>query len=223
MKKLSSVLFPAILTSIILTSGCVNNDKLSMHVTNSEIENESERYPYKIALAKIKENKIDEADAILWKEIGDVYKVRLSDLSQEKQDLTNLYYYVKFQEKLMANDYIHVVNYLNQLKPIDTLISQDERIKLLDKYQPIGNRQWELQKSQSINNPVYTKEQLDRDSKAPSKDPADYNKNGEYVPKNGVSSNPADYNVKGEYKPIEKMTQEEKRKELEEMLKKALK
>lgn len=67
--------------------------------------------------------------------------------------------------------------------------------------------------------PVYTKEQLERDSRAPSKDPADYNKNGEYEPKNGVSRNPADYNAKGEYKPVESMTQEEKRKELEEMLK----
>ncbi|MEK3720594.1 hypothetical protein [Paenibacillus sp. FSL H8-0034] len=74
-------------------------------------------------------------------------------------------------------------------------------------------------KSTTTDKPVYTKEQLEKDSKAPSKNPADYNKNGEYVPKTGVSKNPADYNAKGEYKPADQMTKEEKRKELEEMLK----
>jgi hypothetical protein len=70
---------------------------------------------------------------------------------------------------------------------------------------------------------VYTKEQLENDPRAPSKDPADYNSNGEYVPKNGVSKNPGDYNANGDYKPVDQMTQEEKRKELEDMLGKSLK
>ena len=66
--------------------------------------------------------------------------------------------------------------------------------------------------------PVYTKEELESNSKAPSKDPRDYNRDGEFVPSDGPSSNPADYNFNGEYKPVENMTQEEIEKELLEML-----
>lgn len=66
--------------------------------------------------------------------------------------------------------------------------------------------------------PVYSKEELESDPQAPSKDPKDYDQNGQYVPQNGASSNPADYNKNGEYKPVESMTQEEIQAELEQML-----
>jgi hypothetical protein len=78
------------------------------------------------------------------------------------------------------------------------------------------------QTSAPSNSSSYTKEQLEKDKRAPSKNPADYNSNGEFVPRNGISSNPADYNAKGEYKPVDQMTKEEKRKELEDMLGKSL-
>ncbi|WP_397537893.1 hypothetical protein [Rummeliibacillus pycnus] len=67
-------------------------------------------------------------------------------------------------------------------------------------------------------NYYYTKEQLEADPYAPSKDPADYNENGEFVPKDGPSDNPADYNSDGEYDPVSDMTQEEIKAELEDML-----
>lgn len=66
--------------------------------------------------------------------------------------------------------------------------------------------------------PVYTKEELEADPKAPSNNPDDYNEDGEFVPSGGPSSNPADYNSKGEFKPVEEMTQEEIEQELKEML-----
>ncbi|MFD2370633.1 hypothetical protein ACFSO0_11905 [Brevibacillus sp. GCM10020057] len=72
------------------------------------------------------------------------------------------------------------------------------------------------------NQPVYTKEELEADPKAPSKDPSDYDQNGQYVPKDGPSDNPADYSKNGEYKPVESMTQEEIQAELEQMLKDSL-
>ncbi|OAS14695.1 hypothetical protein A8708_23640 [Paenibacillus oryzisoli] len=118
----------------------------------------------------------------------------------------------------MTNDHIHVVNYLNQLKPIESLISTGDIIGMLKEHQPLAERQWALNASQASDSHVYTKDQLERDSRAPSKNPEDYNSKGEYVPKNGASKNPADYNANGEYKPVESMTKEEKRKELEEML-----
>lgn len=64
----------------------------------------------------------------------------------------------------------------------------------------------------------YTDEELKSDPTAPSDNPADYNKDGEYVPSDGQSDNPADYNANGEYKPVEDMTKEEIQQELEEML-----
>lgn len=68
------------------------------------------------------------------------------------------------------------------------------------------------------NGNYYTKEELESDPVAPSTDPADYNSNGEYVPKNGPSSNPADYNANGEYDPIDGKSNEEIEQELEDML-----
>ncbi|MCR8633901.1 hypothetical protein [Paenibacillus radicis (ex Xue et al. 2023)] len=210
--------------SLCFVVGCGSNVKSNEPLVASSTQATlPEDNTYNLIFKKIKESKLDEADALLWKEIGGVYSVRLGDLPQDKQDLINLYNYIKVQKKLQGNDYINVVNYLNQLKPIDTLISLNERDSMLLKYQPLADRQWELSKSQTANKPAYTKEQLEKDPKAPSKDPLDYNKNGEYVPKNGVSKNPADYNAKGEYRPAETMTKEEKLKELEEMLKKAVK
>ena len=50
------------------------------------------------------------------------------------------------------------------------------------------------------------------------KNPANYDKDGQYVPANGPYYNPADYNKDGEYKPVENMTQEEIQAELEGML-----
>jgi hypothetical protein len=70
----------------------------------------------------------------------------------------------------------------------------------------------------TINQPVYTAEELSKDPKAPSTNPADYDQNGQYVPHDGVSKNPADYSINGEYKPVESMTQEEIQAELEQML-----
>lgn len=74
--------------------------------------------------------------------------------------------------------------------------------------------------TRSNNDSPYTKEELEADPTAPSKDPRDYNSNGEYVPHNGPSDNPADYNMYGEYKPIENMTQEEIKAEAVEMMRK---
>lgn len=64
----------------------------------------------------------------------------------------------------------------------------------------------------------YTKEQLENDPKAPSKDPRDYDANGQYVPHDGPSRNPADYDANGNYKPIDQMTPEGMKQELEDML-----
>ncbi|WP_240416811.1 hypothetical protein [Paenibacillus periandrae] len=181
--------------SLCFVVGCGSNVKPNQPLAASTQVSLPETSTYNIALNKIKESKLDEADALLWKEIGSVYSVRLGDLPQEKQDLINLYYYVKAQKKLLGNDYINVINYLNQLKPIDDLISINQRDSLLSKYQPLADRQWELTKSQGT---------LEKDSKLQSK-------------------NPADYDVNGNYKPVESMTKEEKRKELEEMMKSSLK
>ncbi|WP_157793898.1 hypothetical protein [Paenibacillus donghaensis] len=65
---------------------------------------------------------------------------------------------------------------------------------------------------------VYTKEELQSDSKAPSTNPEDYDSDGQFVPENGISDEPEDYNFDGEYKPVDEMTQEEIQAELEEML-----
>lgn len=68
----------------------------------------------------------------------------------------------------------------------------------------------------------YSENKLKTDPKAPSTNPRDYNKDGEYVPQGGPTDNPADYNSKGEYKPADEMTQDEIEAELEEMLKDSL-
>lgn len=94
--------------------------------------------------------------------------------------------------------------------------NEDQQDNLLDNSSSSGLSQTIITPNSGTQG--YTKEELKSDPKAPSKNPQDYNSNGEYVPKNGVSKNPADYNAKGEYKPVESMTKEEKRKELEEML-----
>lgn len=78
-------------------------------------------------------------------------------------------------------------------------------------------------KNEPSSKPPYTKEELKADKRAPSKDPLDYNKDGQFVPKDGPSRNPADYNSKGEYRPIEKMTQKEIEEELIKMIEDALK
>ncbi|MMZ56164.1 hypothetical protein D1872_180460 [compost metagenome] len=70
------------------------------------------------------------------------------------------------------------------------------------------------------NTSPYTRQELEADPTAPSKDPRDYNSNGEYVPHDGPSNDPADYNMYGEYRPIENMTPEEIQTEAVEMMKK---
>ncbi|RAP27620.1 hypothetical protein C2W64_00768 [Brevibacillus laterosporus] len=57
-----------------------------------------------------------------------------------------------------------------------------------------------------------------KDPTAPSKDPRDYDSNGQFVPHNGPSKDAADYNSFGEYKPIEKMSQKELEEEFSKML-----
>ncbi|MGG0793169.1 hypothetical protein ABE137_03955 [Brevibacillus laterosporus] len=64
----------------------------------------------------------------------------------------------------------------------------------------------------------YTRDELLQDPTAPSKDPRDYDSNGQFVPHNGPSKNAADYNSLGEYKPIEKMSKKEMEEEFLKML-----
>lgn len=72
----------------------------------------------------------------------------------------------------------------------------------------------------SRNTSPYTREELEADPTAPSKDPKDYDSNGQYVPHDRPSDNPEDYNMYGEYRPIENMTKEEIEAEAVEMMKK---
>ncbi|WP_438351375.1 hypothetical protein ACP8HI_12430 [Paenibacillus sp. FA6] len=65
---------------------------------------------------------------------------------------------------------------------------------------------------------VYTREELESDKRAPSINPNDYDSEGQYLPKNGISDDAKDYNFDGEYKPVEEMTKEEIEAELMEML-----
>ncbi|NQX66680.1 hypothetical protein HQN90_11130 [Paenibacillus alba] len=207
--------------SIIIFTGCTNvstsnqakptAQATSTNQASKSTQEASTGSKYDLAFNEIKDKRYEEADKLLEAEIKDVFFTKIDLLPVEKQDLVNLRYFVKVQ-KSIPNDLDNAVNYLNQLKPIKDLVSEKEIKDLLSKYQPEVDAKWSNK---------YTREQLLKDNKAPSKNPEDYNSKGEYVPKNGASKNPADYNAKGEYKPVESMTKEEKLKELEEMLNRA--
>lgn len=76
--------------------------------------------------------------------------------------------------------------------------------------------------STKVKDSPYTKEELENDRRAPSKNVNDYNSEGQYVPENGISDNTEDYNADGECKPVENMTREEMREELENMFENSL-
>ncbi|CAN7459344.1 hypothetical protein [Paenibacillus sp. LjRoot56] len=89
--------------------------------------------PFSKALTLTKEKRFDDAEQVLLVEIKDDLMAKIDYLSQDKQELMNLYYFVEVNKNIPSN-IDTALNFLTQLKPISNLVSQDEINKLTKEY-----------------------------------------------------------------------------------------
>jgi hypothetical protein len=143
--------------------GCTNPEEAKPEEVKESLSVKKylpETTPYNIAMNKISDQNYVEAEKVILEQIKDDLTKSINILSQDKQELMNLYYYVKVK---ISSDFNTRLNYLRQLKPIANLISQIEIDNLINEDKPLEDEQQKKKNELARNGGIsigMTKEQV---------------------------------------------------------------